>query len=123
MGKEIKVLLVDDEPDFTATVAFWMKKEGYAVTVAKSGEEALPLLRQQRPDIVFLDKTMPGAGGPATLRKIKEFDASIPVVMMSAYVGDLEKKETDVDTSGIAGIFYKGDDFSKLTQMIRSILK
>ncbi len=123
MGKEIKVLLVDDEPDFTTPVAFWLKKGGYAVTVVKSGEEALRFLQGQRPDIVFLDKKMPGEGGAATLKKIKEIDASLPVVMMSAYVGDLEKKETDVDVSGISGIFYKGDDFSTITQLIQSVLK
>jgi len=122
MAKDIKVLLVDDEPDFTTPVAFWMRKGGYNVIVAKSGEEALQLLRGQRPDIVFLDKTMPGMGGAAALKKIRAMNPSLPVIMMSAYVGDLEKKETDADFSGISAIFYKGDDFAKITELIQFVL-
>ena len=121
MAQEVKVLLIEDEADFTATVAFWLKKEGYAVTVANRCEEALTAFERQRPDIVFLDKTMPGMGGAATLKKIKEMDAAIPVVMMSAYVGDIEKKEGD--TTDIAAVFNKSDDFSRITDLIRSILK
>ncbi len=121
MGKEIKVLLVDDEPDFTMSLEFWLKKGGYVVRVARRGDDALKAIRSSRPDVIFLDKRMPGDDGVATLAKIKEMDASIPVVMMSAYVEDIEKKEGDA--SGIAAIFYKGDDFSKIPLLIRSVLK
>ena len=120
MAKAIKILLIDDEPDFTTPVAFWMKTQGHAVTVAKSCDEALPALRAQRPDVIFLDKTMPGCDGIETLAKIREIDRSVPIVMMSAYTGDIEKQgERPKD---VAMIFYKGDDFSKITDILRSVL-
>jgi len=120
VGKAIKVLLIDDQPDFTTPVAFWMKTQGCVVTVATSSDEALRLLQKKRPDIIFLDKTMPGCDGVETLGKIREIDASLPVVMMSAYVDDIEKQGDRPE--GIAAIFYKGDDFSKITDLLRTVL-
>ncbi len=121
MTKGTKILLVDDEPDFTTTLAFWLKKEGYAVTVARRGDEALEAIRSARPDVVFLDKAMPGDDGVATLAKIRKLDATIPVVMMSAYVGDIESRLGGAP--GASEVFYKGDDFSKIPLLIHSVLK
>jgi len=89
LGAEMKlnhnktVLVVDDEEvirDF-----FIRTLTGYKVLIASSGEEALNIIKKDRPDLVLLDIKMPGIDGIETLRKIKEFDSSIVVVMLSAF--------------------------------------
>ena len=89
LGAEMKsilgktVLVVDDEDvirDF-----FSRALTGYKVLVASSGEEALSIIKKDRPDLVLLDIKMPGIDGIETLRKIKEFDSNIVVIMLSAF--------------------------------------
>jgi two-component system, response regulator, stage 0 sporulation protein F len=83
MGQVKTVLVVDDEEiirDF-----FTRSLKGYRVLTAKSGEDALLIIRQDRPDLVLLDIKMPGIDGIETLRQIKQLDPGIVVIMLSAY--------------------------------------
>jgi CheY-like chemotaxis protein len=81
------ILYVDDEPDIREVVQMSLSLvEGLDVQVCESGERALQLLPQVRPDLVLLDVMMPGMDGPSTLQKMRshpEF-AKIPVVFMTA---------------------------------------
>lgn len=77
------VLVVDDEEvirDF-----FSRTLKGYKVLTASSGEEALNIIKKDKPDLVLLDIKMPGIDGIETLRKIKEIDSNIVVIMLSAF--------------------------------------
>ena len=77
------VLVVDDEEvirDF-----FIRALTGYKVLTASSGEEALDIIRKDKPDLVLLDIKMPGIDGIETLKRIKEIDSSIVVIMLSAF--------------------------------------
>ncbi len=60
---QIKVLLAEDEPEMAAIVAAYMKLEGYSVTIAKDGEEALEAMHEQRFDLMVLDWMMPKLSG------------------------------------------------------------
>jgi len=77
------VLIVDDEEVIRDFFARTLTE--YRVLTAASGEEALSIIKKDRPDLVLLDIKMPGIDGIETLRRIKEFDASIAVIMLSAY--------------------------------------
>jgi len=55
-----RVLVVDDEADITALVAYHLAKAGYRVSTAASGIEALNAVREERPDLVVLDLMLPG---------------------------------------------------------------
>ena len=121
MGEAIKVLLVDDEPDFTQPMAFWLKSKGYEPIEVTSGEEALKLIKETPPDIIFLDINMPVMDGLATLKKIREFNKDIPVVIVSAYVDDPRGRESY--SYGVAGVFYKGDDLSEGLILLETILR
>ena len=59
MEKTIKILMVDDEEDFTQPMAFWFKTKGYEVSVANNGETALEKIKTDKPDIVFQDLNRP----------------------------------------------------------------
>ncbi len=83
------VLIVDDEEIIRDFFARTLSNE-YRVITATNGEEALGSIRSDRPDLVLLDIQMPGIDGIETLRRIKQIDEGIIVVMLSAY-GTLER--------------------------------
>ena len=58
-----RVLIADDEPNIVISLEFLMKREGYEVSVARDGDEALAAIRRDRPDLVLLDVMMPGKSG------------------------------------------------------------
>ncbi len=61
--KQKKVLVVDDEPFICRSLSFVLRKENYEVLEARNGEEALEMIRSERPDLVFLDVMMPKVNG------------------------------------------------------------
>lgn len=79
------ILIVDDEPAIRESLQGLFEDEGYRVTTAPSGEEAVARLRKQGVDCVFLDIWMPGIDGLETLTRIRQIDAQLPVVMMSGH--------------------------------------
>jgi len=80
---DIKVLWVDDEIDLLKPHILFLENKNYKVTTAQSGSEALEEIKKQRFDIVFLDENMPGLSGLETLAELKEYEASLPVVMIT----------------------------------------
>jgi len=80
---QIKVLWVDDEIDLLKPHILFLENKNYNVTTAQSGTEALEEVKKQNFDIIFLDENMPGLTGLETLAELKEFEASIPVVMIT----------------------------------------
>jgi CheY-like chemotaxis protein len=81
------VLYVDDEPDIREVVQMSLSLvAGLDAQVCESGERALQLLPQIKPDLVLLDVMMPGMDGPSTLLKMRSIPAfaKIPVVFMTA---------------------------------------
>src|SRR6266487_1999033 len=66
-----RVLVVDDEPDITALVAYHLAKAGYRVTTAANGTDALRSAREERPDLVVLDLMLPGLSGYDILAELR----------------------------------------------------
>jgi UDP-3-O-[3-hydroxymyristoyl] N-acetylglucosamine deacetylase len=79
------ILIVDDEPGILTTLAQILGDEGYRTVVTTSGEEALHLLREQRPDVVFLDIWLPDWDGLETLQALRDVDPNAMVIMMSGH--------------------------------------
>lgn len=80
-----KILLVDDEDSIHLLYREELEEEGYSVTSAFTGEEALKKLAETDVDLVILDINMPGMNGLEALRKIKEINPALPVILSSAY--------------------------------------
>ena len=81
------VLYVDDEPDIREVVQMSLSLvDGLDVQVCESGDRALQIIPQLRPDLVLLDVMMPGMDGPSTLQKMRTTPGldKIPVVFMTA---------------------------------------
>lgn len=79
-----KILVVDDEHDICDFVKTFFSDRGYVVFNALNGEEALSIVKTEKPDIVLLDVKMPGMDGMATLKHIKDIDRDIVVIMVTA---------------------------------------
>jgi two-component system response regulator AtoC len=79
------VLIVDDERTLARSIKAFLIDSGYEAEVAASGEQALEQLERVRPDVIFADVRLPGMNGIELLRRIREFDAAVPVIMMTAY--------------------------------------
>jgi two-component system phosphate regulon response regulator PhoB len=67
-----RILVVDDEPDITALVAYHLARAGYRVSTATTGPDALRAAREERPDIVVLDLMLPGVSGYEVLRELRQ---------------------------------------------------
>jgi two-component system phosphate regulon response regulator PhoB len=81
-----RVLVVDDEPDITALVAYHLAKAGYRVSTAASGPEALKAAREERPDVVVLDVMLPGVSGYDVLADLRRIDETreVGVILLTA---------------------------------------
>ena len=78
------VLVVDDELALCNAIRMILELEGYRVTLATSGKEALERVRAERPGVVFLDLRMPGMDGLETYGVLHERDPELPVIFMTA---------------------------------------
>ncbi len=83
------ILIVDDERNLARAMKAFLAEHGYESEVAGDAEQALQLLPTMHPDVVFSDVRLPGMNGIELLKRIKEFDPAIPVVIMTAY-GSIE---------------------------------
>jgi DNA-binding response OmpR family regulator len=86
-----KVLLVDDEKEFIDTLAERLNTRGIDAKVVYSGEEALPVIKKEPPEVVLLDLKMPGMDGLDVLRKIKHEHPKTEVIIYTGHGGDMEK--------------------------------
>jgi len=79
-----KLLVVDDEIDVCDFVKSFFEERNYTVFTASDGEEALRVVKRQQPDIILLDIRMKRMNGIETLKKIREFDKYVDVIMVTA---------------------------------------
>ena len=83
------VLIVDDEQTLARSAKAFLADHGYEAEVTGSGEQALELLERLQPDVVFADVRLPGMSGIDLLKRLREFDPVLPVIMLTAY-GSIE---------------------------------
>ena len=110
-NKNIKVLLIDDEDDFRQLMKFWLESKGYSVLAASNGADGIELIKNDQPNIIFLDLRMPVMDGVATLKEIRTFDRDLPVIVISAFLDDPRAKEAMA--FGISGVFNKAKNFDE----------
>jgi DNA-binding response OmpR family regulator len=90
MGK--KVLIADDEPNIVTALEFLLQRNGYEVTIAPNGDEALLLIEQHLPDLVLLDVMMPLKSGYEVCQRVRERPdwRHIKIIMLTAKGRDVE---------------------------------
>ena len=90
---DVNILLVDDEKEFTATLAERMGLRGLRVRCAYSGEEALKEIAAEKPDVVVMDVMMPGLKGLDILRHLKATNPEIQVILLTGQAGTRDGME------------------------------
>jgi len=91
IGRIYNILVVDDDKSICTLVKSILNLEKYyEINTLISGEACLKYIREQIPDLILMDIQMPGIDGIETLKRVKEYDSRIPVVMMSAH-GTIER--------------------------------
>lgn len=115
-----KILVVDDIAEMRITLWTFLKKKGFNVKEAANGEQALMEIKMEKPKIVLLDERMPGMDGLMVLKKIKELDESINVVMLTAIEDeDIIKEATAL---GACDYLTKPCNLQEVEALILSIL-
>jgi len=99
-----RVLVVEDEPDIAALIAYQLTREGYRVETAATGTEALGAVSREIPDLVVLDRMLPGLSGDEVLQALKgeASTKTVPVLVLTA------KKEQE---DRIEGLELGADDY------------
>jgi DNA-binding response OmpR family regulator len=116
-----RILVVDDDPNIRDVLQFSLEREGYAVTLAGNGREALHYISNdglEHPDLIVLDLMMPETSGLEVLRRLKENEntARIPVLVLT-----VKDSLTDTATGLNTGAdFYWTKPF-EVTELVRAI--
>jgi len=111
-------MVVDDEENIRFLYKEELEDEGFSVELAKNGEEALEKLPDFKPDLITLDIKMPGMNGIEVLKRIREQDRELPIVLCSAY-GEYKQ---DFTTWASDAYVVKCADLTELKTTIRRLL-
>ncbi len=112
------ILVVDDEEAIRLLYQEELREDGYQVNVAASGEEALGMALQARPDLMTIDIKMPGMDGIELLRRVREVYRDLPIIICTAY-GDFK---LDFGTWASDAYLTKSADLTELKRKIRELL-
>ena len=113
-----RIMVVDDEENIRFLYKEELEDEGFAVELAQNGEEALEKLPDFKPDLITLDIKMPGMNGIEVLKRIREQDRRLPIVLCSAY-GEYKQ---DFTTWASDAYVVKCADLTELKTTIRRLL-
>lgn len=80
-----KILIIDDEEESCKLLKAYLKRRGFEVEIAFDGEEGLEKVKCSNPDLVLCDISMPGLNGVEVLKKIKELNPRIIVIMLTGF--------------------------------------
>jgi two-component system OmpR family response regulator len=114
---DTKVLLIDDEEEFTKTLSERMESRGLKVDSANSGEEALRKINEVSYDAIFLDLAMPGMDGIETLKRMLEKNPDLQVILLTGH-GSIDKSVEAVKL-GAKDFLEKPADINKLMEKIK----
>jgi two-component system, NtrC family, response regulator AtoC len=119
--RKTKIMVVDDEHLIRWSLEQNLKKQGYDVCTAGTGEDALRLAREEQPELVLLDYHLPGINGLEVLQRLKELDEDILVIMVTAQGG----LETAVNTMRHGAYDYINKPFNldEMALVIRKALE
>ncbi len=115
-----RVIIVDDEPSFSDSLAFMLRKEGFDVHVAHDGNDGLRLFNEHGADLLLLDLMLPGMSGTEVCRQIRT-SSDVPIIMLTA-------KDSEIDK--VVGLELGADDYvtkpfssRELIARVRAVLR
>jgi DNA-binding response OmpR family regulator len=121
MSRKSKVLLVDDETAITKNLAPFLERAGYTIAVAANGEDALIKVSSFSPDLIIMDVLMPKLDGREALRRLRQADNWIPVILLTQ-VGEAAERAMALE-EGADDYLNKPFDPHELVARIRAVLR
>ena len=116
-----KILVIDDEPGIRDLLDTLLRRKGYDVIVAESGEKGLECFRRERPDVLVLDLKMPGMDGLTVLRQVRSLDPIMPVIILTG-AGTAETEQR-VRALGVTEYVEKEFSLHLLGDALKRLLK
>jgi two-component system, OmpR family, alkaline phosphatase synthesis response regulator PhoP len=115
-----RILVVDDDANTSRLVKLYLQKDGYNVTVASDGREALEMAREKKPDLIVLDLMLPHVDGLEVCRRLRQ-ESEVPIIMLTARTTDADK---------LTGLDIGADDYvtkpfspGELVARVRAVLR
>jgi DNA-binding response OmpR family regulator len=119
--KQCGVLIADDDPDFLKSIRTALENEGYAVYVARDGEEVLKKLEVQKVDVLILDLRMPVLNGLETYMKMRESGTCIPTIILTGFRSEESETVSVLESMCVYGVLSKPFDPKALFSAINEI--
>jgi DNA-binding response OmpR family regulator len=113
-----RILVVDDEENIRELYRDELLEQGFEVELAEDGFKALDLLSVFKPDLVTLDVKMPGIDGIEVLRRIRERDVNLPVLLLTAF-GEFRQ---DFNTWASDAYIVKSANLTELVETVHTLL-
>jgi CheY-like chemotaxis protein len=117
-SKKIKILVVDDTRAAREIVVYNFRRKGCTVFTAASGEEALPIIIGQKPEVLLVDMRLPGISGAELVRLVREFNKTVKVIMMSG-TNVFVQSDPQLKRLNISGFARKPIDVFELEGLIK----
>jgi len=108
-----KILIVEDEEDLVAVLAFNLEKEGHTVAHAARGDLALNATLREQPDLILLDVMLPGMNGRDVCRTLREKGIDVPIIMLTARNDELDR---------VLGLEIGADDYVTKPFSVRELI-
>jgi len=116
--QKLKIMLVDDESSVRETIEYYFKTKGYEVLSAESGEKALPIIIERKPEMILLDLNLGGGmNGLDLLKLVREFNKIVKVIVVTGSNEDL-KANAEFQKLGVSDFLQKPITVSKLKEVV-----
>tara|TARA_R110002110_G_scaffold85816_2_gene223552 strand:- start:137955 stop:138314 length:360 start_codon:yes stop_codon:yes gene_type:complete len=115
------ILIVDDEPEATATLSKFLETRGYQTETAANGSEALERVRAIQYDVVMTDLRMPGMDGADFLARVRLEQPELPVVVMTGHT-NLEGQDDVWARAGVQAVLQKPLNLREVSEIIHELL-
>lgn len=116
-GKKLKILLVDDEEKFLHSMAERVKLKGYEPFTARSGGEAIEIVRKHDIHVAVVDLRMPDMDGLVTITKLKEICPALKTILLTAYGGEKLKEATEA----LNATYFEKQDMGRLWEFLANL--
>ncbi len=116
---KLKILVVDDEPQFVELIKMRLEDDGYDVVTAFDGREGLEKVKSESPDAVLLDILMPGLDGIKVLKKIRSKNKDLPVFIVTAFSN--EERFEKARKYDVSGFIVKTSDLKREVENITTL--
>ncbi len=116
--KDVNILIVDDDEDLREIIAINLQRRGYNVVTAGRGTEAIEIMKEKRFSIAFVDLKMPGINGVETIKRMRNIDSVVSIVVIT---GSSEWLDESV-APDVYCYIHKPFKLSKIREVIQQIL-